>query len=507
MISIILAQGLCIGQCAGGGYTIAMIAGTSMLRTPTRGLLSLFVIWTAVTALAGCATTVTVDDPVTALGNVENGPRVHIAAMEALDAAPRDETYLKALHRVVWKPGYTVDARQAAVERLIEYDPEGLKRTLRQQLPRMTAWAGLTRLCEIIAEQGWEELAPALVSSWARPTVYVREETDRPEYQALARLYGAESVPDVVFQMLLTSDKVSQQGLRTRCWDLLHRLGRRERLVEMLTGTEVPAADAFMIDLKAGAEQLGLVPHNREEILWLRKLREPARRAFWDEAVEALEAVPPTRRATLEFRDIPIVVSAARHEPALLTMDEPAIYAQLAEHVRSQKHYSHGSNWDNQSSGGRERLHEWRDELTWGDLAAMHIALRALRVPQVVGHLFDYAERDRRDETTEYGGVISLDAKGRFEVLEFPPRIREHDQKFIASQEMLDAAYTSLFHFHMHVQRHWNRDYAGPGFGDVAYADNTRANCLVFTFVSEDAMNVDFYRHGRVMVDLGEIRR
>ena len=72
---------------------------------------------------------------------------------------------------------------------------------------------------------------------------------------------------------------------------------------------------------------------------------------------------------------------------------------------------------------------------------------------------------------------------------------------------MLDAAYTSLFHFHLHVQRYRNADYAGPGFGDVNYADNTRANCLVFTFVSKDAMNVDYYRHGRVLVDLGEIRR
>ena len=70
---------------------------------------------------------------------------------------------------------------------------------------------------------------------------------------------------------------------------------------------------------------------------------------------------------------------------------------------------------------------------------------------------------------------------------------------------MLAAAYPSLFHFHMHVQRHRNGDFAGPGFGDVNYADNTRANCLVFTFVRGDAMNVDFYRHGRVLVDLGVI--
>ena len=135
----------------------------------------------------------------------------------------------------------------------------------------------------------------------------------------------------------------------------------------------------------------------------------------------------------------------------------------------------------------------------------MLIAIGALEVPQVVDHLFDYAERDRLDESTEYGGVIRLDEKGRYEILEFPPRLRYHDRKFVASQEMLDAAYTSLFHFHLHAQKYRNADFAGPGYGDVNYADNTRANCLVFTFVNERTMNVDFYRHGNVVVDLGVI--
>ena len=484
-----------------------MISSLLRLRLFLARVLSILIGAATVTVLAGCAATITVDDPLAALSSPDSSPRAQLVAMEALDANPEDETYLKLLHRAVWKPGYTVEIRQAAVDRLIVRDLDGLKRTLRQQLPRMAAWAGLTRLCEIIAEQGWRDLSPALVSSWARPVVYARQETERPEYKALARLWGAENVPDVVFEMLLTSRKVSQQGLRTRCWDLLHRLGRREQLVAMLTESEVPADDAFMIDLKAGAEQFGLVPHNREEILWLRKLRQPEREAFWEEAVAALEQVPPARRASLEIRDVPIVVSAARHEPSLLTVDDSSLYASLESYLRPQKHHSRGSNWDNLESGQRGRLYEWRGELTWGDLAAMRIAVRALQVPQVAAHLFDYAERDRLDETTEYGGVIALDEKGRFEILEFPPKVRQHDQKFIASQEMLDAAYTSLFHFHLHVQRHRNADYAGPGFGDVNYADNTRANCLVFTFVSKDAMNVDYYRHGRVLVDLGEIRR
>jgi len=156
---------------------------------------------------------------------------------------------------------------------------------------------------------------------------------------------------------------------------------------------------------------------------------------------------------------------------------------------------------------GAQRLSDYREELTWGDLAAMLIAIRAIQIPQVVDPLFDYAERDKADTTTEYGGVIALDRKDRFEIREFQPVMRKHDQTFIASQAMLDAAYTSIFHFHMHVQNYRNDRFAGPGFGDLNYADNTRANCLVFTFMNEDTLNVDFYRHDRVVIDLGVIRR
>ncbi len=478
-----------------------------LLKKPVFGSLAAALVLFGALVLAGCQTTESLADPLGTLINDQHGPRKHIAAMEALDAAPSDEAYLKALHRTVWKPGYTVDVREAAVDRLIQSDLDGLKRTLRQQLPRMTAWQGLTRLCEIIAEQGWADLSPALVSSWARPSVYADKETDRPEYLALAVLHGAEAVPDVIFDLLCESRKVSQQGLRTRCWDLLHRLGHRDRLVDLLAGSEVPEDDLFLLDLRAGAEELGLVPYNREEILWLRKLRQPEREEFWTEVVAALAGLKQSQRAELHLRDLPIVVSAARHEPELLTMDEGEIYARLEGYARGQKHHSHGSNYGNFNVDSRESLRDWRGELTWGDLAAMTIAVRALQVPQVVSHLFEFAQRDQNDETTEYGGVIQLDEKGRFEIVEFTPRIRHHDQKFIASQEMLDSAYTSLFHFHLHVQRYRNADYAGPGFGDVNYANNTRANCIVFTFVNEDSLNVDFYRHGRVQVDLGEIKR
>ena len=54
-------------------------------------------------------------------------------------------------------------------------------------------------------------------------------------------------------------------------------------------------------------------------------------------------------------------------------------------------------------------------------------------------------------------------------------------------------------------KKYRNGDHAGPGMGDKNYATNTRANCLVLTFINENTMNVDYYRHTDVVVDLGTI--
>ena len=457
--------------------------------------------------VSGCGTPSVIDDPLVTLRTVGETPVRQVRAMEMLDAAPDDEGYQEALHRVIWRPGYTLDVREAAFSRLKATDEAELKRTLRQYLPRMAAWEARSRWCERIAEAGWIELTPALVSSWSQPVVFVESDRDRPEFLALAALHGEDQVPSAIFDLLLTSRRVSQQGLRTRCWSLLHRLGEAERLHTLLRDRDVPADDLFLVDLQRAARELGIVPETREEILWIRTLCTPPYQAFWAEAMSALGQLPEARRLSLEMRDLAIAVAAARHAPDLLTASRESLYTNLADDLRGEQHFSHGSRFGGLNANPRERIYDWRNELTWGDLVAMTLMRRAFEITPVVAHLFDYAERDRLDRSTEYGGVMALDRKGRFEILEFLPRVREHDQKFNAPQAMFDAAYTALAHFHYHVQRRRNGDYAGPGFGDVNYADNTRANCLVFTSVRDGVMNVDFYRHGRVMVDLGTIER
>ncbi len=423
--------------------------------------------------------------------------------MIQLDEQPPDDSaYEDALLEIIWRPGYTIDIREAAFARLEQRDPEELKRTIRQRLPQMNAWQWNERLCEIIADRGWIELSPALVSSWARPLPGV-EDSDRPEYKALVQLQGEDRVIDVILAEMIESNAAWQQGFRTRCWNLLYRLGQRERLVALLSSADIPPDDGMLLDLQAAALEMGIVPHNREEILWIREIRRPERAEFWSQAVVAVSTLSPAQKLDLELRDLPILVSATIHDPALLERTEAQLYGNLEQQLKGERHFGTAD------SGNRAppRLQQAADRLTWSDLLAMTIALQALSVPEVRAHLFDYAERDRADTSTEYGGIIDLDGQGRFEVLEFPPRIRHHDQKFIASQEMFDAGYTALFHFHFHVQRPDNRDYAGPGLGDETYATNVRANCLVLTSVGEDRLNVDFYRHGGLVVDLGVVER
>jgi len=454
-----------------------------------------------------------VDDPIATLSTTDSTPGQYARAMELLDETPNDPAYIQALRRMLHVPGYTVRTREMALDRLAVVDPDAMLRTLEVQLPRLGALEWRRRLCEIIAERGWTELGPTLIVAWAQPMdAWVPRDEERPERKALERLFASSAdgreLSDYLLQVFVETRSPAQQNLRARSWEMLLRIGERERLATLLAQTEVSPDDALLADLRAGVVDLGVFPETREEILWLRSLRQPEHAAHWSEAREAIAALSPERRAGLELRDVAIVIAAARHRRDLLDADERELYARLDAYLRSPAAgRTHMMSFEGTAGHFRQRLHEWRDQLTWSDLVAMHLAISALQVPQLVDHLFDYADRDHRDRTTEYGGLIRLDDRGRFELVEYPPRVRGNDERFETPPEMMTDGYTALFHFHYHATRHDNARWAAPGTGDLRYAELTRVNALVFTFIDRRILNVDFYRHSGVSVDLGEIRR
>jgi len=455
--------------------------------------------------LPGCSATV--DNPMAVLQKSDSLPSSQqkaLAQLEADDSA----AYIKALRRIVSQPGYTAPVRQVAFTQLKQKDPQALQDTLAIALPRMDMLEWRRELCERFADEKMIEMTPTLINAWAYPMAgWIREDKDRPEYKALAALHGEDRVPDVLYQAMLESNPITQANLRARCWELLWKTGSRERLVALVQNESVAPDDAFLADLRASARDLGILPRNREEILWLRSLREPKRSDFWRDAITATKQMAPEVRTQLELRELPVAVAAMRIDSKLLSATPKQLYPQLESRIKSEGRTIHSPSFQGYSGHFTESLYQLRDELKWGDFAAMLLACDMTEQPRVVKHLFDVADRDLMDRSTEYGGVIEVDAEGRFAVREFRPRVTGSDMRFEAPQEMFDLAYTSLYHFHNHAQAYQNVQYAGPHMGDFGYAESTRANCLVFTFIDKNTLNVDFYRYGRTVIDLGTLTR
>jgi hypothetical protein len=456
----------------------------------------------------GCSGPAAMRDPLAVLENPAAPSSRLVAAMRQLDAEPPDAAYLASLRRLVASSSTPIEARKAAFERLLEHDRAALARQLELRLPREESELWRSWVCGRIAELAWVEMTPTLIRSWAVPRpAWMIDSAPRPERQALERIYGAERLPAVLLRELVESDPVVATNLRMRCWELLLSLDREATLRELLADGRIGPADPLLRDLRLVVSELGVLPRTREEILWARAICTPPLAAYRQEVGGAVATLPPARRQSLRMRDLALVAASARHRPDLLAAEESSLYDALAARLSSRQAGRYAADFEGYGGGSPEGLAARRRELRWSDLVAMHLALEAVDGLALRTHLFDLAERDRLDRTTEHGGVIALDEQGRFELLEFPPRSRIGDDRYVAPPELFEALRTGLFHFHLHAQQHENRRYAGPHLGDFAFADASGANCLVFTFIDSRTLNLDWYRDGRVVVDLGTIQR
>ncbi|MCP4836628.1 MAG: hypothetical protein GY895_17900 [Phycisphaera sp.] len=460
-----------------------------------------------VVALVGCGGG-KVTDPGRVLSDPGEVPSRHRAAVGLAQAQLGPEQTTRLLQRMIVVEGYAVESREVAWDTLLRIDRDALGRQLELDLPRLSAPRWRERVCELIAEETWIDMTPTLIRAWARSMPgFIGEPSERPERKALVEMYGEEEIPTVLIRVMLDSDPIVAANLRARCWELLMAEGRRDLILELLADAEVDERDGLFRDLRTITGRTGIVPANREEIAWARSLCLPENREFLDEAVAVVESLPEERRTDLEMRDLGALVAASRLAPELLGLDDEALASLISDRIDRDGRRTYTADFTGYRGRYTERFKEVRDKLDWGDLIAILVATEALEIAPVRSHLFDHAERDLLDNSTEFGGVISTDEQGRIVVLEFMPRIRNGDIRFEAPQEMFDAGYRGVFHFHHHAQKYDNKDYAGPHLGDFSYAGSTRANCLVFTFIDSRTLNADWYRHGGVVVDLGVFRR
>ena len=457
---------------------------------------------------AGCSSgPESVENPAAVLSVGGQSRERYFDALEAARQRGVDEETKAALRRMIAADGFAIDARERAFDLLYETDPKAVVAALENSLPRMGDVSWRRRVSELVGERKMQELVPTLIRAWANPVPGLAGDEVRPERAALGMIVGEDQVSATLLRTMKDASPTTQANLRARCWELLMKSGDEARLRALLADPGSTQGDAMLTDLARVANELGVLPTTREEILWARKLCEPSRAAFFADAKAALAQMPAARREQLELRAIPVAVACMKRRPSLLATTEPDLFAEIDARTKGRKKAS--PDFTGYGDGFTETLYQVRDRLVWSDLAAMALALDVLSEQALRTHLFEVADRDREDRTTEYGGVVALAAGSgsTAEFLEFEPRAKASDIRYESPQALFDALYTGLYHVHFHAQNYENEKYAGPHMGDFAFGDSARCNGLVFTFLSADLLGVDFYRHGRVVVDLGAIER
>lgn len=420
----------------------------------------------------------------------------------------------EALKRVVWERSAPTDLRLAAIEELLadEANLSDTRRLFVLMLPTEPDPGVVQRMAREGASRGWTDLAPALVRRWSR-SVALRDgkvKRDDPEDAALRMMFPGRAPSDVVLDVFL--DRMTgadaeplRERDRVEAWGLLMALEPDESaLMDRLTRESLPD-DALTRSVAWSARELHAVPRTGEQLAWARRLQDAEYTEFRSRAAAAVAGLSPEQRRGWALRHLPGVVDAADHHPERLSMPRAELLAEAARRLRGRTVYRR------ESAGTLtgETLGDAGDQLAWGDALLLLAAIDSTDDASLPGPLFVSAERDRKDTTTEYGGLIDRTRGGGFIATTYPPRPTERfgDDRFVASEEMLKAGDRSLLFFHFHAGEYANRRYAGPSEGDIDYARRHGRCGMVYTFVSPNQMNADYYTPEGVVVDLGAIDR
>lgn len=471
-----------------------------------------------------------VDEALERLTNPENTNSRRLAAARTLRGAAEHPASGRALTQldnrerlktVLWKRSESPLLRVAVYDILTAdpaLDPDS-QRLSELLLPTEARLADTTPVIAIIADtavdRGWTSLTPALVRSWSVPIRGI-DDAERPEPDAIAALNADLGTAGAVWQVLTGELRDSQnqplpEAARTAAWDVLVRTNTADtplRQVIAATPAQATQADPLTETLAAGLRDLDLLPAAASELEWLSRLYRDHPR-FWTGAQSALAPLSPEQREALALRHLPAIMHNARFAPERLSRTREQLLTQLDQALEPRR-----AVWRSRDTPGGlrpESLDEHRDNLTWGDLLLITTALDLVtNAPSPARRaLFDIAERDMKDTSTEHGGILDADDEGNLAVFHYPPRPRDRasDRRMIASDDLINASSTTLFHFHLHAQRYNNTDYAGPSTGDLAYARLHQRSCIVLTFLDADTLNADYYQPNGAIIDLGSITR
>ncbi len=455
-----------------------------------------------------------------------------LAWADAQSADPATRAKAREVFKsLVWSPKTPRPLRLKLAGFLFDdQSPEGLADSrlftvLRLPTESDRAIAGMMAIAA--ARHNWTDAAPSLVRSLSSPVDDIPD-AERTEALALQRLFPGKPLERIVFDIFGDPTTAAappgidfEERVRADAWSLLSRLdptGDARRSLILDPGpAAMGSAGPLLADLRAAVTDFGVVPSTSMELEWLRRLRDPAadaNRRWWNQTRQAIASVPQERRLDLGLRHLEPIRFTAQTRPQRLTEPRDALLAEFESRLEPREHHRRTAETSRTNRGSIERLEYWKDRLSWADLVALLAIDDAVQTGSLAATIAEQTELDRDDRTTEYGGVIeavdSPDGSVRtVRAVLFPPRQRDRvsDERFIASQDMLDYSDRALAHYHLQVQKAKNYDYAGPSSGDFQYAALSGRTCVVFTSLSENRLNADVYQPNGVAIDLGEIRR
>ncbi|MEM8835470.1 MAG: hypothetical protein AAGD00_06595 [Planctomycetota bacterium] len=456
-----------------------------------------------------------------AISDDERSTRDRIAAVRTVwddaEAEARPTGAVReSLKRIIWKRGEAPLLRLAAYDALLldEANIADTRNMSRLLLPTETEWEMIERIARESIDRGWQDLAPAFVRSWSRE-VDEPPDSERPERDAIAQLFPDRAVEDSVFAVFLGD--VPGPALRERdradAWTLLARIDPDgARTTQLVRGSSArpnnPEAAEILDDLRAAASTFGTVPRSTPQLQAIRRLRASSNRAWWSEASSVYASRGFAQPDGISLRHAPAVMHASRHRPGLLDANDAELIRIIDAHQRSAQ--MHGRDTSDSGVGVRDELvARQREPLGRGDLLVCAVLIDAVTDPAFVAEMFRLADIDHEDRSTEHGGILVGETSGAISPRHHPPRANQRfrDDRFVASTQMLEAGDTAIAHFHLQVQDHKNRTFAGPSAGDIEYARTHDRVCAVATFIDKNTLNFDVYGPDGWAIDLGELKR
>jgi hypothetical protein len=481
-------------------------------------------------AWGGCGSTPDAPpDPILEVKNPRLRPERRAQAIDAAwqrvqDGSAARDTVRSDLKTLAWSANWPVELRLKALRTVLaDTDPTGeadSRQLVRLMVPREKDPRVIALLSDTAAEKGWMDTVPALVRSLSRydPTT---PDPERAEYRAIKRLAPERPVELTVVDTFLHPPPEegayglsSVQLVRADAWNVLGRLDPKGTL--RMTMLENNSSDPDVASIKAAVDELRAAPRSGEEFAWLRSLRDPtdaANAQWWRNAAGAIAAMGPERAPTLQLRHAEVIRWAAQHRPNWARASRQELLSELRGRLVGRTLHQRTAKEELGDRMQVQTLDSAELTITWADLLTVLVLDDAAHDPAVVTALFAQAALDHKDRSAEYGGIVEdmkvKSGEGAVRVVMYPPRpgARRGDKEFVASTDMMEQSDRSLAHYHFHVQEARNASYAGPSAADLAYADRLGRNCLVFTSVGKDTMDVDYYQPGGMILDLGEIER